>query len=509
MNRPLTLLPAVVLGLLATVSLGCRVAPRDAAVGPDPHAPRIARLEADLVKALVVRGEEGPPAGIQARMEHYGVPGVSAAFVSGGRIAWVRTWGLADRAGERPVTPTTLFPAGELSQMVAAVASLSLASDGRIDPDADVNRYLGAWRVPPHRSRRPVTLRQLLTHSSGLSVAFSPGYLSHEEMPGTVGILRGDGNTKPVELESEPGSGWRYSTGGYTAVQLLVEEATLSSYDAAVRERVFVPLGMQASTYRLPPLTARGPAWSTGYGDEGPVPTRAYPEKAAMGLWTTPSDLARLGASLQKAACGIESSVISSELARQSLVPDRGPYGMGVRVHDSGLYFGLTGSTPGFRSRLTMQLDGDEGLVVMANSDRAEGLLKEIVLTVAREYGWEGLEPMVKRVAVVTRQQIEACAGAYGTWDVPGPVIVEPSGGRLRVTLTWSGEKRYLRPESATRWFDQDNGREVQFEVVGGRSIGFETTGYRFDRLDDPDAPLPPRPPEPLQPPTRLYSVPD
>ena len=114
-------------------------------------------------------------------------------------------------------------------------------------------------------------------------------------------------NTKPVMVDTLPGTVWRYSGGGYTVVQKLIEDVTGRSFAAVLRDEVLQPAGMTASSFAQPlPATRRDRvAWphdGTGKPVEGGPHT--YPELAAAGLWSTPSDLLRYAIAVRNSARG-------------------------------------------------------------------------------------------------------------------------------------------------------------------------------------------------------------
>ncbi len=283
------------------------------ALAPEPtidlHAERIARLEGDLTPALVVQGEDREPVSLEQRMRALGVPGVSVAFIDNGEVAWTRAYGLADIGDDVAVTESTLFQAASISKPVAAMAALSLVEEGLLDLAAGANDVLTGWRVPEHdwSSSSPVTLRGLITHSAGLTVHGFPGYGPGEIVPDTAGVVAGLGNTPAVVVDVEPRSQWRYSGGGYTVMQLLLEQVSGRAFPELMAETVLQPLGMTHSTYEQPLPESRRARAATGYRDGGaPVEGRyhTYPEMAAAGLWMTPSDLARFAIAIQQARAG-------------------------------------------------------------------------------------------------------------------------------------------------------------------------------------------------------------
>lgn len=342
--------------------------------------------------APVAEPPELSASSLEQRLSHYAVPGVSVAMINGGRIEWVRTHGVADEDG-RAVTPTTRFQAASISKPVAAMAALALVDQGALSLDADVNDDLVSWKVPTNEltGLAPVTLRGLLSHTAGLTVHGFAGYGPDESVPGTIGVLNGEGNTDPVRVEVQPGAVHRYSGGGYTVVQLLVEDVTGVPFHEAMATLVLEPLGMVHSTYRQPlPPELRDQAASGHRHDGSPLEGRfhTYPETAAAGLWTTPSDLARFLISLQRARQTGRHPVLSAERVDEMLTPVRGEYGLGLAI-SNGRRFGHWGANEGFRCTMTALLDGDQGVVVMTNGDQGDALAREILRAIARDYGWD------------------------------------------------------------------------------------------------------------------------
>ena len=437
----------------------CGEAVQDASA---PGAPP-AQVESALLPTFVIRGEPAPRTSLADRMEALGVPGVSIAVLLDGEIAWARGYGFADLESERPVTARTLFQAASISKPVAALAALQLVQEGRVALDADVNRYLTGWRVPANvfTAGAPVTLRGLLTHRAGLSVSGFPGYGPAEAVPDAAGVLDGRGNTDPVRVVLPPGERWQYSGGGYTVMQQLVADLRGAPFPEVLRRRVLDPIGMVRSTYEQPIPPDRQDDIATGYRRDGtPVPGgwHTYPEQAAAGLWTTPSELALYAGEVQRAWRG-ESGVLGGVLAREMLTPDPDNWGLGPGISEDGARFRHGGSNQGFRSTFAAAIDGDDGVFVMTNSDTGSPLANEIAITVADAYGWSGPRP-AERVPVELPADVrERYVGTYVVGETDIEVELEERG----LALTWRGERSVLWPSGDATFFDVEDGREVRF----------------------------------------------
>jgi CubicO group peptidase (beta-lactamase class C family) len=293
----------------------------------------------------------------------------------------------------------TLFQAGSISKAVTALVGLELVAAGRLNLDADVNATLRAWRLPGERA---IAMRDLLGHTAGVGVPFFPGYAQGEPLPTPVEVLDGvpPALTAPVRIESAPSSGFHYSGGGYVIVQQLVAEATENTFADAAEALVLKPLGMTRSTFQQPlPQPWRTLAARSDW--------RVYPETAAAGLWTTPSDLARLICAIQRARGGHASPTTRTAAAlmlepRVDLPPEgdwsqlpslgvRPPdqYGLGVFLEGTDRFSHLGGAA-GFFSILSASVHDGTGTVVMTASDPSP-LAFEVLLAISDEYGWQGV----------------------------------------------------------------------------------------------------------------------
>ena len=169
-----------------------------------------------------------------------------------------------------------------------------------------------------------VTLRRLLSHTAGTTVHGFPGYAVGESVPSIVQILNGQSpaNTPPVLVDLTPGTKGRYSGGGTTIVQLMMVDQLKKPFPQIMNETVLRPLGLAHSTYDQPLAPDRAALAAGGtYADGSPVQGRwhVYPEMAAAGLWTTPSDLARIALEVSKAYAGTSSRVLSKAMTRRML----------------------------------------------------------------------------------------------------------------------------------------------------------------------------------------------
>jgi len=436
-----------------------------------PQAEHIARIEARLEPVLLVRGRPSIAHTLAEEMQAHRVASVSVAVADHGRIIWAKAYGLADVAGNRPATTGTLYQAGSISKPVAASGALRLVQAGRLALDAPVNAQLTSWQIPANDFTKdhPVTLRDLLTHTGGLTVHGFPGYAAGTPVPTVVQVLEGQApaNTPPVVVEHQPGSSWNYSGGGLTIAQLMMTDVTHQPFPDLMREQVFTRLGMSDSTYEEPLPQNRAGDAATGYLRSGtPVEGRfhTYPEMAAAGLWTTPSDLAKWAIGLEDAYNGVSARLMTRASAKAMLTPGLGKWGLGVEVGGSGetLHFNHNGDDAGFNASLIGWPSGGRAIVVMTNSDDGLAIAAEITQAVAREYGWRGLEPRVIDAVALSPQQLNQVAGSYGH----GLVVIATQGAQLR--LVYGGVPVDLIPLGSDAFVADPAGANIPVKIGRG-----------------------------------------
>ncbi|HEU0015158.1 MAG TPA: serine hydrolase domain-containing protein [Longimicrobium sp.] len=477
--------------LLALLACAACATARGPAAGPDVGE-RIRRVENGLRTYHEVRGETAPPLSIEERLRFYRVPAVSVAVINDGRIEWARAWGEAEAGSGVRVDTTTLFQAASISKPVAAVAALRLVEQGVLSLDEDVNVKLRSWKVPdgPHTAAEKVTLRRLLSHSAGTTVHGFPGYAAGAAVPTVVQVLDGSApaNTRPVRVDTVPGALWRYSGGGYTIAQLLMSDVTGKPFAELMREQVLAPAGMHRSTYAQPLPAERAARAATAHRNDGtPIPGKhhTYPEQAAAGLWTTPSDLARLAIEVQRAYAGQTGRVITPATARLMLATQAGAYGLGFGVNGQAdsLWFEHGGSNAGFQSYFAALAETGQGLVIMTNGDAGFPLAMEILRAVAREYGLPGGRPRERDAVAVDAAALAQLAGSYATVETGSrpPFVVElrVEGGMLTASLPnlgWRG--RRLRASAPDTFFFLESPGELSFERdASGAVIAAELRG--------------------------------
>ncbi len=251
-----------------------------------------------------------------------------------------------------------------------------------------------------------MTPRSLLSHTSGTSDGFGfPGYSPSEPRPTLVQILNGDkpSNVGKVRLERPPLTGFKYSGGGVTIMQLALTDVIGKSYSDIVQGWVLGPIGMTRSGYDQPLQPGRDATAARAHDGRGKARDakwHVYPELAAAGLWTTPTDLAKFALELQLSLHGRSNKVLSQATAREMITPvGVGPFAVGFAVtqQGEGWYFAHSGGNWGFACNLTAHTLKGYGLAVMTNSDTGGRLIEEVRSRVATAYGWDWIDKPIPR----------------------------------------------------------------------------------------------------------------
>ena len=352
---------------------------------------------------------------IKEIMRRHRIPGMSIAVIHDFRVVCARGYGVTAKGGSTPVTPATLFLAGSISKPVAAVGALYLVQQGKVRLDEDVNNQLKSWKVPDNEYTRQhkVTLGLLLSHTGGFTGGdFFPGYGVGQPLPSLLQILDGvtPAANAPMRVGFEPSTRWHYSGDGYLVVQQLLTDVSEQSFPEFMRKEVFEKLGMNDSTYEEPLPTVRRASAAAGTLMNGEAVSGGWhvnPEMAAGGLWSTPSDLARLAVDLALSAHGKASNVLTQSTARDMLTPhwkvgvvnilgtkqDPDQMGLGFFVGTQKGRFGHIGGNVGYQAMLIMFAESGDGMVIMTNSDVGLAAGNALLERIAEVYGWDYVAP--------------------------------------------------------------------------------------------------------------------
>jgi CubicO group peptidase (beta-lactamase class C family) len=295
-----------------------------------------------------------------------------------------------------------------------------------------------------------------------------------------------------VRVFQEPGAGQRYSGGGYVVMQQLLEDVTGQPFADVVQALVLDKVGMANSTFEQPLPGARAARAATAHRGSGdPVPGRwhTYPERAAAGLWTTPSDLARFVVEILKSYAGASNAVLSVEMTRQMLTPPPGGwYGLGFYLIEAEgrMRFQHPGWNEGYHAFVGGEVSTGEGVAWMSNGENGILLGLEMLRGLAKVLGWSGFEQMEKSIAQVDPAVYARYEGRYRYVEYPEyGAVIGREGDRLFWEEVPDGMRYELYPESDTRFFACERWEPITF--VGGAGGAVEAMmvgeGERLERV--------------------------
>lgn len=309
---------------------------------------------------------------VERQMQEERIPGVALAVVRGGEAAYLRGYGVAD-AGGRPVTPRTPFPIGSVSKSFTGLAIAQLAEAGALDLDAPVRTYLPWFRAADERASGAITVRHLLTHTSGFSTLDGNRHrlqlsTADDALEQRARMLRS------APLTAPPGTRFEYSNANYQVLGALVEAVTGGSYEACVAEKIYRPLGMSAGFASTPQSTPPDMAVGHRYWFGFPVASdwaETNRQVVAQALVVASAEdmvrylLFNLGHAPEN---GI--TVLRREGLAELHDPGAFGYGFGWMVAErhGTRCIGHGGQNPGFFAFILLSPERDEGVAVLTNA---------------------------------------------------------------------------------------------------------------------------------------------
>ncbi len=296
-----------------------------------------------------------------------GFPGHQIAEIRDGRLTTAHR-GMATT--DTAVDDDTLFQAASCSKTVAALAVLTLVRDGRVDLDQPANRHLKRWKLTGPRGAT-ATVAELMSHTAGTSVSGFAGYGPDAALPSLMHILKGrpPANSDVIRTHRRFFGRYRYSGGGYTALQALIEDVTGTEFATYTTQHVLKPAGATRATFDIEPSL---PIAHGLYDDGRPLPGgfKRHPESAAAGLWATATDLAKIMQSVVQALHSDQGALLPATLAQRMITPMGGQSGLGLFVYP-GPIIAHSGRNDGFDSVMTADLTTGRIRTALTNQNGA------------------------------------------------------------------------------------------------------------------------------------------
>jgi len=313
---------------------------------------------------------------IEGQMLERGLPGLAVGVVSDQELVWAKGFGVADTAAKTQMTPQTRFRMASHSKLFTATAVMQLREDGKLRLDDPVAKYLPWFGVKPaDPDDPPITIEELLTHSSGLPREAGSHWTTFS-FP-TTEELRGLMAERQAPFAPEVR--WKYSNLAYSIAGMVIEQVSGLSWAEYVQRNIFEPLGMRSSS-----VDKNVSGMAVGYGRRRPDGSRAVNPfidargmASATGVTSTVEDMARfVSAQFRKgrrAGAQILSTGSLREMHRVRVLESNWTQGnaIGFAVRKAGdkVYVSHGGSYPGYQTNTMIWLDGKVGVIVLTNAD--------------------------------------------------------------------------------------------------------------------------------------------
>jgi CubicO group peptidase (beta-lactamase class C family) len=326
-------------------------------------------------------------------LHRYAVPGAAISIIENGEVRWKGTFGYADLEQREAVSEQTVFQVASISKSVAALGAMQLVEDGQIDLFSPAESYLSRWQLPESEfDTDEVTIQRLLSHTAGLTLGGYPGYEPDKPLPTLEQSLSGTGvTTPPVALFQQPGTTFSYSGGGYTLLELIIEEVTGLSFTNYMDSQVLAALEMDNSSFewqpRLRPDTAKA------YDENlNPLPNYLFTEKAAAGLYSTIGDLSNFVIAEYDSYHGNARGMLSQQTMTTLYEPIADVVGLSAFVYQHtglGHFINFTpdgtrlvihdGGNEGWHTNFTLVPETGNGIVILTNGNNGTYLISDVL----------------------------------------------------------------------------------------------------------------------------------
>ncbi len=323
-------------------------------------------------------------------LNDFSVPGAAIAIIENGEIVLQKGYGFADIEKGVKVNTKTGFNIGSISKTIAAWGVMKLVVEGKIDLDAPAEKYLTRWHLPASAfDSDGVTIRRLLSHTAGLSLHGYPGWSPSDTLPTIEESLDGKNNGPGrVEIIMEPGTKYQYSGGGFTILQLIIEEVTGQKFEDYMQAQILDPLGMTNSSYKIDDkIMAASSLEYNNFGEE--IDFELFTAQAAAGLHVTIEDFTRFAfANLYRNKDHEKyNPVLPAAIIRQMMKPvpeanGRFGYGMGYMIESiPGTYVllgGHRGSNEGWQAIFNVNTETNDGFIMVTNGGSGQNIYHPI-----------------------------------------------------------------------------------------------------------------------------------
>ena len=424
------------------------------------------------------------------------IAGAVVTVVRNGQVITERGFGYADVERRTPVDPRrTLFRPGSVSKLVTWTAVMQQVEQGRLNLDADVNRYLD-FRIPDYQGQ-PVTLRQIMTHTAGFEESLKD-LIGHDRdaIPPYDQMLK---RWIPHRIYA-PGTTPAYSNYATSLAGYIVERVSGEPFDTYVERHIFAPLGMRHSTFRQPLPANMRPLMATGYRQASgePVPFEIVGPAPAGSLSSTGADMSRFMMAHLNGGELDGRRILSAETARmmhRTRAPGIGPldrmllgfFETNVNGREVIAHLGDTGA---FHTSLHLFIDEGTGLYASFNSGGEQGAVNGVRIALFHQFAdryFPG-RPDTRRVPAATaREHAQLMAGNWTASRRPDSSFLNIAELLGQTSLSTNGDGELVTPPGSTLtgrpakwvevapfvWQDLNSHTQLAAVVEDGRPVRF------------------------------------
>ncbi|QIL42614.1 beta-lactamase family protein [Pedobacter sp. HDW13] len=322
---------------------------------------------------------------LEQQLAKYKLPGASLVVFENYQMVYLSQVGLKSMNAKEKIDENTAFSVASITKPITALLCHILEEKGLINLDDPIDQYLKRWHLPKSKftEHNSPTWRQFFNHTSGTNQGGFADYYEGDTIPTIKQSLLGQipRYNKEIEFLFTPGSSFEYSGGGYVIVQMALEDTLNKSIAELAAEYLFSPLGLKNTTMRQPNQTGFLTNVASVHDKDGKVIKKGLPitpQVGASGVWSTPTDLAKLTIEIQNALRNKNNKVISHRIAKKvtavsALKNAVGGWAYGWQKsvgYNNYDWFMCSGSNTGVGGSIFATMTDGNGFVILANGEK-------------------------------------------------------------------------------------------------------------------------------------------
>lgn len=344
---------------------------------------------------------------IEEQLEKYKLPGFSVVIFKNYKIVYSKQFGVKSANSPEKIDENTAFSTASIAKPITALLCFILEEKGLLNLNEPIEKSLKRWHLPNSKftENHSPTWKQFLNHTAGTTQDGFEDHYEGEKIPTLVESLQGKipRYDKEIEFSFEPETGWQYSGGGYTIIQMALEDKFNTLIAELAKEHIFAPLGLKNTTMIQPNEKGFLTNVSLVHDKDGKVIKTGLPvtpQVGPSGLWSTPTDLAKIAIEMQNALRNKNNKVISQNVAKKMtevsvLKQAVGGWGYGWQKtfgYNNYDWFSCNGSNTGVGGSLMATMKEGNGFAFLANGEKPNRfpVMGQTQKTILRLMNWKG-----------------------------------------------------------------------------------------------------------------------